>query len=264
MKANGIIALLTDFGSSDWFVASMKATATTIYPDVRTIDITHQITPGSIAEGAFVLKQCFDDFPPGTTFVVVVDPGVGTSREPVVIAAGDYYFVGPNNGILSPTLSQLGILEAHLVESRNWMGKKRSSTFHGRDLFAPAGALVASGRPISDAGPSLYNLVSLQFPEPQEIGDSLTGQILYFDRFGNGLSNFRIEHLGTIQLAGVRVEDTLFPLANTFGEVDDGAPLCYWGSAGFLEVALRNGNAKTNAKLTTLSRVWPVVAPTST
>ncbi len=258
MKANGIIAFLTDFGTSDWYVASMKATAASLYPEARFIDITHDITPGSIAEGAFVLNQCFNDFPRGTTFVVVVDPGVGTSREPAVIAAGDYFFVGPNNGVLSPTVSDLGLRGAHKIDSPEWMGKKRSTTFHGRDIFAPSGARVASGYLIGNAGTAIESMVSFQFPEPNPTGDTLTGQILYFDRFGNGLTNFRLEHLDTDNLAGLRVEDTLFPLANTFGEVDCGAPVSYLGSGGFLEVALRNGNAKAGSGLTTESTVWPV------
>lgn len=261
MKANGIIAFLTDFGTSDWYVASMKATAASMYPEARFIDITHNVTPGSIAEGAFVLNQCFNDFPRGTTFVVVVDPGVGTSREPAVIAAGHHFFVGPNNGILSPTVSDLGLVGAHKIDSPEWMGKKRSTTFHGRDIFAPSGARVASGSPICGAGLQLESLVSFQFSKPSPIGGTLTGQILYFDRFGNGLTNFRQEHLNTENLAGLRVEDTLFPLANTFGEVDDGAPVCYWGSGDFLEVALRNGNAKEGSRLTTESTVWPVFNP---
>jgi len=260
MKANGLLVLLTDFGTSDWYVASMKAAATAVFRDVRFVDITHEISPGSVSEAAFVLTRCYDDFPPGTTFVVVVDPGVGTDRQEIVTKAGNYFFVGPNNGVLYPTIHKLGTNLTFSIESPNWMGPKRSSTFHGRDLFAPSGAKLASGTPIQEAGPQIQELVELQFSEPNTMIDNPNGQILYFDRFGNGLTNFRKEHIELEQLVGVRVEDTLFHLADTFGDVETGAPLSYWGSSGFLEVALRNGHARSETKLTKDSIVWLVLS----
>jgi S-adenosyl-L-methionine hydrolase (adenosine-forming) len=258
MKANGLLALLTDFGTSDWYVASMKAMATSTFRDVRLIDITHEISPGSISEGAFVLSRCYDDFPPGTTFVVVVDPGVGTDRQPIVLAAGNYFFVGPNNGVLYPTICQLVITGTFCIESPTWMGPKRSSTFHGRDIFAPSGAKLASGTPLHEAGPPIQQVVDLKFPGPKNLTENPNGRILYFDRFGNGFTNFRKEHIETKRLIGIRSEETLFPFAGTFGDVKPGAPVSYWGSSGFLEVAIRNGNAKSDANLTLESIVWPV------
>ena len=258
MKANGLLVLLTDFGTSDWYVASMKATASSVFMEVRFVDITHEISPGSISEGAFVLNQCYDDFPPGTTFVVVVDPGVGTSRQAIATKAGNYFFVGPNNGVLYPTICKLAKSATFSIESPDWMGPKRSFTFHGRDIFAPAGARLASGAPIQEAGPPVQKVVELNFPEPKNLTDIPNGQILYFDRFGNGLTNFTKENIEFGQLVGVRVEDTLFPLAETFGDVETAAPVSYWGSSGFLEVAFRNGNAKSAASLTQESIVWPV------
>lgn len=255
MNANGTIALLTDFGTSDWYVASMKATAQVANPTVKLIDITHAIEQGSIAEGAFVLNRCFNDFPSGTTFVVVVDPGVGTEREPVVIQSGDYFFVGPNNGVLYPTIKHSGTPNAFRIQNADWRGQKSSSTFHGRDLFAPAAAQIASGKPIAEAGEPMDSLVPFEFPLPKAIEGRIQGEIIYFDRFGNGLTNFEPEHLEGSKLMGLRTADTLFPLAGTFGEVDEGDPVSYWGSSGFLEIAVRNGDAKQDHQLKTGSKI---------
>ena len=258
MKANGIIALLTDFGTSDWYVASMKAAALVANPNATLVDITHAVEQGSISEGAFVLNRCFNDFPAGTTFVVVVDPGVGTAREPIVVQSGDYYFVGPNNGVLYPTLAKSGAPTAFKIENPAWRGRKSSSTFHGRDLFAPAAAEISNGRHIEDAGGKLNALVEFVFPSPATVDGRTQGEIIYFDRFGNGLTNFEPEHLSESNLLGLRAADTLFPLASTFGEVDEGDPVSYWGSSGFLEVAVRNGDAKQEYLLKTGARIEPV------
>jgi hypothetical protein len=258
MKANGIIALLTDFGTSDWYVASMKAAALVANPTAQLIDITHAIEQGSISEGAFVLNRCFNDFPAGTTFVVVVDPGVGTQREAIVVRAGDYYFVGPNNGVLYPTISQSDTWDAYVIENPTWRGRKSSSTFHGRDLFAPTAGKIASGAPLEEAGRKIEALVPFQFPEPVSEDGYIRGEVIYFDRFGNGLTNFKPEHFQDSTLVGLRAADTLFPVAKTFGEVDEGDPVSYWGSSGFLEVAIRNGDAKANYKLQVGSRIDPI------
>lgn len=261
MKANGLVALLTDFGTVDWYVASIKAAAMVANPQVKLVDITHEVSPGAITEGAFVLNRCFNDFPAGTTFVVVIDPGVGTTREPIIVAAGDYFFVGPNNGVLYPTINQLKMRKSVQIVARNWLGRKKSTTFHGRDIFAPAGSLVASGASIEDAGPPATELVPFEFPEPRIYQDNLSGQILYFDRFGNGLTNILPKHVEGSKLVGLRGEEIFFPLATTFGEVEQGTPVSYWGSSGFLEVAIRDGNAKSKVQLSTESLVWPVFRP---
>jgi S-adenosyl-L-methionine hydrolase (adenosine-forming) len=258
MKANGILALLTDFGTSDWYVGSIKAAALAVYPEITLVDISHEINQGSIAEGAFVLARCFDDFPEGTTFVVVVDPGVGTKREAVAVSAGGYYFVGPNNGVLFPVISQFPNFEAVRIENPGWRGKKSSATFHGRDLFAPAGGRLAKGDDLEGAGSPLENLVSFSFPVPAKLNGFEQGCILYFDRFGNALTNFQFGYLETVDLIGLRVADIIYPLAKTFGVVEEGDPVSYWGSSGFLELAIRNGNAQVEYGLNRESLVEPV------
>ena len=257
MKANGILALLTDFGTRDWYVASMKGAALTANKQVQLRDITHEINPGSISEGAFVLSRCFNDFPKGTTFVAVVDPGVGTTRKPLIVETEDYGFVGPDNGVLYPVISQLPVIHQARITNPNWMGAKTSATFHGRDIFAPAGSRLASGAIIQEAGPVVEEVVRFEFPQPQQHGERVTGQFLYFDRFGNGLTNLLQEHVDPGNFAGLRIGDTVFPLATTFGEVEVGDPVCYWGSSGFLEVAIRDGNAKKgfNISESTLSEL---------
>jgi hypothetical protein len=252
------VALLTDFGPKDWYVASIKAAALTANPHVNLVDIAHEITPGSISEGAFVLKRCYNDFPSGTTFLVVVDPGVGTTREAVIIRAGGYFFVGPNNGVLYPTISQYPDYDVVQIENPAWMGSKTSSTFHGRDLFAPAAGRLSSGASFGDAGREVQQLIPFEFPSPTDLNGISHGQIIYFARFGNGLTNLLPDHVELNALSGLRLADTLFPLGTTFGEVDEGDPVSYWGSSGFLEVAVRNGNAKSEYKLEAGSVVEPV------
>ena len=262
MKANGILALLTDFGTTDWYVASMKATAISANPSISLVDITHEVTPGSIPEGAFVLNRCYNDFPNGTTFLVVVDPGVGTAREAMIVKAGDYYFVGPNNGVLFPVVCQFDEIEAVQIEHPDWLGAKSSNTFHGRDVFAPAASRLAGGASFRDAGNPIDKLTSFKFPIPSNQNGKPIGQIIYFDRYGNGLTNLLPSHLDAEELVGLRVSDTLFPVANTFGEVDEGTPVSYWGSSGFIEVAVRNQSAQLGFDLTTGDTVIPVYKAT--
>ncbi|MBH55513.1 MAG: hypothetical protein CMI18_14380 [Opitutaceae bacterium] len=258
MKANGTLIFLTDFGSCDWYVASMKAAALTANKSVQILDITHEISPGSVSEGSFVLDRCYHDFPAGTTFVVVVDPGVGTYRSPLIIITDDYAFVGPDNGVLYPVVNKLCIQHCIRIESPEWMGKKTSNTFHGRDIFAPAGSHLAAGKSVTEAGPSVESIVQFEFPKPVRQDSRMTGRFLYFDRFGNGLTNLLSEHLDTQALAGLRIGETVFPLAKTFGEVEVGDPVCYWGSSGFLEVAIRDGNAKERFQFTENTTTEPV------
>lgn len=243
MEANGLLVFLTDFGTRDWYAASMKGAAMAANPEVKILDITHDVSPGSIAEGAFVLDRCFHDFPPGTVFVGVVDPGVGTNRNPIAIETNEYFFVGPDNGILYPALANQEVVNQVRIETPGWMGKKSSRTFHGRDIFAPAGARIAAGHSILDAGPSAGDVVRFEFPQPEMIAGNRRGGILYFDRFGNGFTNLLPKHVESSKLKGLAVKDTLFPLARTFGEVDPLTPVSYWGSSGFLELAIREGNA---------------------
>ncbi len=235
--------MLSDFGANDWYVASMKAVIARAAPQAQIIDISHEIEPGNIHAGAFVLSQCYDDFPKGTTFLCVVDPGVGSQRLPIVLYTGDYNFVTPDNGLatlLKPCMKRAFGIEPGMCGFE----AKTSNTFHGRDIFAPAAAALANGATAHDIGRPLPEFVQLgfQFSPVNELPQA--GQVIYFDRFGNGISNLGFHGLSPkpneIEIGtGQRV-----PFRQAFSDVPTGKPVAYIGSGDLLEIAINRGNAR--------------------
>lgn len=244
-----VIALLTDFGTWDWYVASMKGVMLGIAPQVRLVDIAHQIRPGKIRAASFVLQQCYRDFPQGTVFVCVVDPGVGTARAPVAVRCDGYTFIGPDNGLFSflrtagaGSVSRMQIRE---ITHAGLTGKNPSPTFHGRDIFAPAAAHLAAGVPFENLGPERQTLAEIvQFP-PEFIKRKILAEIVFVDHFGNGITNVAREaferYFGAP--ASVRFQKQEVPLLRTYAEVPVGQPLAYFGSGGWLEIAVNQGSA---------------------
>ncbi len=249
------VAVLSDFGSSDWYLASMKGAILKGAPGTNIVDITHAIEAGNIEKGAFVLRQCVRDFPDGTVFLCVIDPGVGTKRRPIVAKAGKYGFVGPDNGLLYPILKELGQWKAFEIESSEWRGKRSSATFHGRDIFAPAAAMLASGKSIETAGQAIDSLVGLSFPEVEPIENGLQGRVLYFDHYGNGVSNFEKDLVKGKQISYISVNGVRFPFVKTFADVPNRSALSYMGSCDLLEIASREGSARQLYQLSPGARV---------
>jgi S-adenosyl-L-methionine hydrolase (adenosine-forming) len=251
-KSPRIITLLTDFGQRDHFVAVMKGTVLTINPDVSFVDITHEIAPQDVAGGAFTLGQAYSSFPPGTIHVAVVDPGVGTARRALVASARAQFFVVPDNGLLTYVLNSEEAIAVHEITSDHYLRKPVSTTFHGRDVFAPVAAWISRDIPLQQFGPPLHEPVRLKVPQLTRVRDSLIqAAVLATDRFGNLITNLKPEDLpayGTTGrkwkiLAGKR-EITTF--RRTFGEVgegDAGEVFVVPGSTGYLEIAVRNGSA---------------------
>lgn len=165
------IALITDFGIADYFVAAMKGSILSIHPSVSIIDITHEIPNHDIRAAAYTLAACCLDFPAGTVFTVVVDPGVGTDRRAIAVAAGGYYFVAPDNGVLSWALENMPDASAVELTNKLYFGPRRSTTFHGRDIFAPVSAHFALGVPLDEFGPAVTDLVRLDFRSPAAMTD---------------------------------------------------------------------------------------------
>jgi S-adenosyl-L-methionine hydrolase (adenosine-forming) len=194
-----IVALLTDFGSRDPFVAVMKGVMLGINPDLQFIDISHEIAPQRIREAAVVLSVAFPYFPPQTIFLVVVDPGVGGGRRPIVVETAEHLFVAPDNGVLGAVLSQAGVRQViHATES-TYFRQSISRTFHGRDVFAPLAAWLSCGVTASDVGVPIEDYVRLELSRPRQLSDNaLEGEVIYRDRFGNLITNIAESYIAAL------------------------------------------------------------------
>ncbi|HUK81543.1 MAG TPA: SAM-dependent chlorinase/fluorinase, partial [Verrucomicrobiae bacterium] len=184
-----IIALTTDFGSSDWFVGSMKGVILGINPQVTIVDLTHEIPAGDIRAGAFALAASYKCFPRLTVHCAVVDPGVGSERAPIAVKSADYFFVGPDNGVLSYALAQEKVREVRRLDNDEYFRKPVSHTFHGRDIFAPAAAHLSNGVPMNSLGSEVNEFVRVAWPQVNIDGGVTHGQVIYIDRFGNCITN---------------------------------------------------------------------------
>lgn len=258
-----IIALLTDFGLHDHYVAAMKGVILGIAPEAALVDITHQVEPRDVASAALELAACWRDFPDGSIFLVVVDPGVGTPRRAIAVAAGRRFFVAPDNGILTLVLDEEPASAIVEITERQYLRPVISRTFEGRDRFAPAAAWLARGTDIQALGPPVSECVRLDVERPRAARRRLTGAIVKVDRFGNLISNIGAQMLERISgerppLVSIGNHDPV-PLVPTYGSVPAGTLCALVGSSGFLEVAVNGGSA---ARLLKAGRGARVVAGT--
>src|SRR5919206_1297404 len=197
-----IVTLLTDFGTRDYFVGALKGALLSVNPEARVVDITHEVAPHDIEEGAFTLLAAFETFPAGTVHVAVVDPGVGSARRAVVVEGAGHLFVGPDNGVFGHVYERLQSFRVFHVTEESFFRLPVSPTFHGRDVFAPiAGALSAGTRP-SDLGPRVTDFVRLPFAAPfQRDASTLVASVIHVDRFGNCVTNVTQRDLGEETIA---------------------------------------------------------------
>lgn len=240
-----VVTITTDFGLQDWFVGVMKGVLLQSAPEAQLVDITHLIPQGDVRAAAFVLRNLFGAFPEGTIHLAVVDPGVGGPRLPIAIQTDPpAYLVGPDNGVFSYFLALCRRWEARRIENPQILRSKVGTTFHGRDIFAPAAAWLASGQPFEQIGPSVPRLQLFSWPEPHVEGPRAFGQIVYLDRFGNGITNLphsiwrRPPRWAFLPNQAIRI-----PVRRSYSEVEVGQPVCVPGSTGFWEIAVRDGNA---------------------
>lgn len=243
-----LISLTTDFG--DLYPAAMKAVILGINPEVQIIDITHSIRQAGIREGAFALYSLVQYFPKGSVHIGVVDPGVGTSRRALAIKAGsegkEQYFVGPDNGLLIPAARRLGKMEVYEITNPELMLESRiSATFHGRDIFAPAGAHLSKGTPIETVGSRISDFVNLDFGNFGIDGPFIVGEVIFADSFGNVITNIPEDIVLKFSTFGSQVEvnGRRVSFVQTYGFVGQEEPLALIGSHGFLEIAVNKGNA---------------------
>ncbi|MBW1715914.1 MAG: SAM-dependent chlorinase/fluorinase [Deltaproteobacteria bacterium] len=243
---SGIITITTDFGERDPYVAMMKGVILTINPDARIVDTIHQVPPGSILEGASIIKQTYQYFPSGTVHLAVIDPGVGGKRRPIAVLADNHLFVGPDNGLFWPVIETQENSEViHLCDKMYWM-REISPTFHGRDIFAPVASHLSKGIDPFLMGEKVDNPITLANPLPRENSSDLVGKIIRVDHFGNLITNITREHLNLFpESKGLEIRVgtlTLKKISTTYGDVSEGEPLALIGSSNLLEIAINRGN----------------------
>jgi len=245
-----IIALLSDFGVKDPYVAEMKGVILNICPEAEVVDITHEIEKFNVKMGAFVLASASRYFPEGTIYVAVVDPGVGTERRAIIVKTAKALLVGPDNGLLMLAAQNQGIKNVYEIKNPRYMLPKISRTFHGRDIFAPAAAYLARGIPPEDFGPEITDYIVPTYGNPVIKGKNVKGEILHIDGFGNLITNISREILERIHLKEggflkIRFQDKVFEfrLCRAYGEVAEGKPLAIIGSHDFLEFSVNLGDA---------------------
>jgi S-adenosyl-L-methionine hydrolase (adenosine-forming) len=250
------ITLLTDFGMRDHFVAAMKGVMLGLNPDLRFVDITHLIPPHDVQSAAFTLAQAVSCFPPDTIHLAVVDPGVGTARKALVATHRGQYFVAPDNGILTQVFAGEEGIVVHEITADHYFRKPVSSTFHGRDIFAPVAAWLSRDIPLHQFGPALRNPVRLKIPALTRVRDTLIqAAILAVDHFGNLVTNLRAEDLPVYNAAGGRsckilaAQREITTFRRTFGEGTPGDIFVVPGSTGYLEIVMRDGSAAEALKL---------------
>lgn len=240
-----MITLISDFGLNDPYVAEMKGVILSISPKATVIDITHGIEKFSVHMAAFTLASAAPYFPQDTVHLAVVDPGVGTERRAIVVKTKRACFVGPDNGVLMLAAQSQGIQQIHLISNPNLVLPKTSSTFHGRDIFAPAAAYLDKGAQPNDFGPEIKDPVTPQFAAVEQIHGGLKGEVLYVDGFGNIIINIKEKNMPNAKMLNVKLPKTSLSInfGKTYGDVEPNAPIVLVGSHGFAEIALNQGNA---------------------
>ncbi len=238
------IAILTDFGISDNYNGVMEAVIRKINPEVTITYITPNARNFDVTSGAYLLYTSYRYFPRNTIFLVVVDPGVGTSRRALIVKTNKYVFVGPDNGVLYPTITEDGIRKVISISNRRlYLSKRVSYTFHGRDIFSAASAFISLGVDISIFGEEVNpeSLAKLEFTQ-EEKGNLLCGRVIYVDHFGNVATSIRgeIPEIKSVTIKGRKFNGRK---VNTFGEGRPGELLVYTNSYGFLEMGINKGSA---------------------
>jgi S-adenosylmethionine hydrolase len=250
---NPIVTLLTDFGTKDYFVASMKGVILNINPRCCLIDISHDVFPQDIREGAFILANAFSYFPKGTIHLAVVDPGVGSERKPILIETKNYFFLGPDNGLLTLATKQDEVRRVIKLTNKKYFLPYISSTFHGRDIFSPVAGYLSLGLRPETFGEEIKDWVKLDYKEPNIKGDKLFGEIIHIDHFGNLITNINRERFiyftksynFNIKIKGKKVSG----IKSGYWEGEKGEIIALFGSCGMLELSIKNESAQNKLKV---------------
>jgi S-adenosylmethionine hydrolase len=256
-----LITLTSDFGLKDPYVAEMKGVILTINPKATIVDITHGVEKFDIRMGAFMLASAAPYFPEGSVHLAVVDPCVGTERRAILVQTKQGFFVGPDNGVLMLAAQNQGIEHTYELTSSKFMLSKVSSTFHGRDIFAPAAAHLDMGVKISEFGPEINDVVNPEFVRVKKRNGSFLGEVLDVDGFGNIITNINQKELSEAKTVNIKMQNLTLklPFCKTYGQAKPQQPMALIGSHGFLEIAKNQNSAakKLHAKAGARIKVTP-------
>ena len=245
--ARPVVAFLTDFGAADVYAGVMKGVVLGICPDAALVDVTHDLVPHDVHHGAHALAAAYAHFPPGTIFVVVVDPGVGSARRGIAAELGAYRFVAPDNGVLTPAFEDLGPGRVVALENPRYRGAVLSRTFQGRDRFAPAAAWLAMGVALDSLGPAITDAQRINLSRPRVGDGGIEAHVIHVDHFGNLITDLGRSALQRFAgSGGVRIrvaEATIDRIAGTYADVAAGALCALIGSTDALEISCREGSA---------------------
>lgn len=246
--ANPIVTLTTDYGTGDHLVGVLKGVILKINPDVQIVDITHQVTPFDLLDGALAIASAYSYFPARTIHVVVVDPGVGTERRPLLVSGQNQYFIAPDNGVLSGVFEKEQNFVVRHLTSEHYFLHPVSKTFHGRDIFAPVAGWLSKNWQPSSMGDEITDFKRFAMPRPKEGEGGMKGVVMKVDSFGNLMTTFRAEDLpeDALEKGEVKLQlgsHAITKIVPTFANGNAGEAVAYIGSGGYLEVAINKGNA---------------------
>lgn len=250
-EAIPLITLTTDFGTEDHYVAAIKGVILWINPAVNIVDVTHEVPPHDVMEAAFIINNAYRFFPPNSIHIIVVDPGVGSSRRPLLVCTDHHKFIAPDNGVLSLILDQEHIVEAYELTSKHYWRGVASDTFHGRDIFAPVASWLSKGTRPRNFGEAAENLKKIDFPAPKNLDDKrILGTVIHVDRFGNAIINVDMDHLislnrdilqNSLKLKSGNL--TIADFKKTYSEGEPGKPFFLINSSNYLEIAMNQSPA---------------------
>jgi S-adenosylmethionine hydrolase len=246
--ADPIITLTTDYGTQDHLVGAIKGVILNINPAAIIVDINHHVTPFDVLDGALSIAAAYTYFPPRTIHVVVVDPGVGTQRRPILAIGAQHYFIAPDNGVLSLVYEKEPNVAVRHITAEHYFLSPVSSTFHGRDIFAPVAAWLSKAWQTASFGEDITDYVRFSLPKPKASGSQLQGVVLRVDRFGNLMTNLTLQDLPQAMVAAGKIklrvgDQEIQRLAQTYAQGASGECFAILGSSGFLEISLNKGNA---------------------
>jgi S-adenosylmethionine hydrolase len=246
--ANPIITLTTDYGTADHLVGAMKGVILKINPDAQIIDISHNVMPFDILDGALTIGQAYRYYPPRTIHMVVVDPGVGSQRRPLLVSGDQHYFVAPDNGVLSLIYERDQRLTVRHVTAEHYFLNPISNTFHGRDIFAPVAAWLSKNWQTPSFGDEVTDYARFSMPKPKAANNTVKGVVLKVDNFGNLITNLTPEDVPQVLASPANLKvavggKQVTKVAQTYSQGAQGEPFVIVGSGGFLEISMNKGNA---------------------
>lgn len=245
---NPIVTLTTDYGNGDHLVGTLKGVILRINPEINIVDISHDIAPFDLLEAAITIAEASKYFPPRTIHVVIVDPGVGTERRPLLVRGDNQYYVAPDNGVLSLIYDREESLNVRHITTEHYFLQPISQTFHGRDIFAPVAAWLTKNWQPASMGDAITDFKRFNIPKPKQDGYVLKGVVMRIDRFGNLMTNFKVGDLPEEMLKAGKIQlmlndKEITRLVANFAQGQPNEPVAVIGSSGYIEVVVNKASA---------------------